>query len=134
MATLEWRFKTYLDQHGITPYRLHKALHGQVSQRLTYDWAKERPERLHLPVLEKVMSALESITGESVEVADLIKFIPDPEPLEEVDAETRAWLDAEPAPPLEPYDWGDVDPETLGQGRVEYVQGKGWIVTGEQTE
>lgn len=52
---------------------------------------------------------------------------------EALDAETRAWMDAELAPPLEPYEWGDVDPEALGQGRVEYVPGEGWVVT-EQAE
>ena len=46
-----------------------------------------------------------------------------------VDDETRAWMDAELTPPLEPYEWGEgIDPETLGEGRLEYVRGRGWIV------
>ena len=47
-----------------------------------------------------------------------------------MDDETQAWLDAEFAPPLEPYEWGEgVNPEKLGQGRLEYVRGRGWIVS-----
>lgn len=42
----------------------------------------------------------------------------------EMDEETRAWLDAELTPPLEPYDWGGEDPLAYGQ-RVEYVPGEG---------
>ena len=48
---------------------------------------------------------------------------------EDMDAETQEWMDAELVPPLEPYDWGDGNPETLGRGRVEYVRGDGWVVT-----
>lgn len=32
-----------------------------------------------------------------------------------VDEETQAWMDADLAPPLEPYDWGGVDPLSLGK-------------------
>lgn len=28
----------------------------------------------------------------------------------QLDAETKAWMEADLAPPLEPYDWGDEDP------------------------
>ena len=83
MATLEWKFKEYLKQHGITPYRLQKEMGGQVSHRLTYDWARERPERLHLPVLERVMSALEGITGEPVDIKDFLEYVPEPEPVDD---------------------------------------------------
>ncbi len=42
-------------------------------------------------------------------------------------------MDAELAPPLEPYDWNGVDPEALGNGGMEYIPGEGWVVT-EQAE
>lgn len=127
MATLEWKFKEYLDAHGITPYRLQKEMGGQVSHRLSYDWARERPERLHLPVLERVMSALEGMTGEPVDIKDFLEFVPDPEP--EMDEETRAWLDAPIDAPLEPYDWGDQNPETLGEA-LRFDAERGWVKGG----
>jgi len=127
MATLEWKFKEYLDRHEITPYRLHKELSGQVSHRLTYDWAKERPERLHLAVLERVMSALENMTGEPVDVTDFLKFIPDPEP---VDAETRAWMDTDLSRlgEVDPYEWAEGEAEE-GEA-LSYVPGQGWTSGG----
>ena len=105
MATLEWKFKDFLDEHKITPYRLQKELGGTVSHRLSYDWAKERPERLHLSVLERVMGALEDITGKSVSIEDFLEFTPDPEP-QSFEAESALWLNAALTPPLEPVEWG----------------------------
>lgn len=51
----------------------------------------------------------------------------------EMDEETRAWLDAELTPPLEPYDWGGEDPLAYGQ-RVEYVPGEGLYVIDDEEE
>ena len=124
MAALAWKFKDYLDRHNVTPYRLQKALGGRVSHRLSYDWAKERPERLHLAVLERVMGALEDLTGEPVEIGDLLKVVPDPEP--EVDAESALWLGTALTPVLEPWTWG---PEGEPAGTpVRYVPGEGLYV------
>lgn len=51
----------------------------------------------------------------------------------EMDEETRAWLDAELTPPLEPYDWG---PEGPPEGQpVRYVPGEGlWVYEGDEGE
>lgn len=124
MATLEWKFKEYLKQHDVTPYRLQKELGGQVSHRLSYDWARERPERLHLAVLERVMAALEDLTGEPVEIGDLLTFVPDPEP-QGADAESALWLGAALTSPLE-FGWG---PEGEPEGDpVEFVPGEGLYI------
>ena len=40
-------------------------------------------------------------------------------------AEHQAWLDA--AEPLEPYDWGGVEPTSLGRP-VTFVEGRGAVV------
>ena len=130
MATLEWKFKDYLDQHDITPYRLQKELHGQVSHRLSYDWAKERPERLHLSVLERVMGTLEGLTGETVGIEDFLKFVPDPDPIEvpdaDIDAVSAMWLNAALTPPLDPVKWG---PGGEPKGHpVEFVPGEGLYI------
>ncbi len=129
---MKWRLKSYLDERQLTPYSLVKV--AGVSPTTIYGIAQGKHERISLAVLDKVIWGLESLTGESVGLNDLLEPEPKPTPQPEMDAETRAWMDAELAPLLEPYEWGDVDPETLGQGRVEYVQGQGWIVTGEQAE
>jgi hypothetical protein len=129
MATLQWKFKDYLDKHSITPYRLGKELGDGASHRLPYDWARERPERLHLPVLERVIAALEELTGESVNIADFLEVVPDPEPDSDpgaLAAESQAWLNTALTSPLEPYDWG---PKGIPKGHpVAFVPGEGVMV------
>jgi hypothetical protein len=49
-----------------------------------------------------------------------------PEPL---DAESEAWLSADLAAPLEGYEWGDVDPGSLGKA-IDYQPGVGIVVEG----
>jgi hypothetical protein len=47
-----------------------------------------------------------------------------------LDDETRAWLDADLTPPLDPYDWGGIDPETVGKP-IEWDEAAGaFIVVG----
>lgn len=123
-----------LKTHGVTKYELAQNMGGNEKSRLTTLYRMRNPQRVDLNVMAEIVSALREITGSEVTPNDLLEYTPDPEPVEEVDAETWAWMNAELAPPLEPYEWGDIDPETLGQGRVEYVQGQGWVITGEQTE
>jgi hypothetical protein len=43
-----------------------------------------------------------------------------------IDEESRAWLEADLTPTLPPYDWGEIDPFTLGEP-LRYVKGKGWV-------
>jgi hypothetical protein len=56
---------------------------------------------------------------------DLLERVADPV---ETDVETKAWMEAELAPPLEPYDRGNVDPETLGEGSLEHAAGRGFVL------
>ena len=42
------------------------------------------------------------------------------------DAETHAWLTAELGGPLPPYEWGEVEPDHLGEP-LRYVPGQGWV-------
>ena len=44
-----------------------------------------------------------------------------------VDAKTREWMEADLMEPLPPYNWGDVDPLTLGNP-VSYVPGVGLVI------
>lgn len=133
MAHMRWNLDTWLKARGVTRYALAKSMGGNEKSRLTTLYRMRDPQRIDLNVMAEIVSALRKLTGEDVTPNDLLEFKPDPEPHAE-DEETQAWLDAPLAPPLEPYDWGDVDPKTLGQGQVRYVQGRGWTITDEQTE
>ena len=99
---LQWKLKGYLDRHGITPYKLWKE--SGLSRPTVYAMAK--PETgAALESLNAVIATLTRLTGQPVTPNDLLEVIE--EPLEEMDSETKAWLQADLAPPLEPYDWGE---------------------------
>jgi DNA-binding Xre family transcriptional regulator len=127
MAEMKWNLEGWLEQHGITRYELAQNMGGNVKTRLTSLYRMRQPKRIDLSVMGEIVSALRRITGEEVTPNDLLEYIPDPAP-KEMDAETKAWLYAELAPPLEPYDWAGVEPETLGEGRVEYDPEEGFVV------
>jgi DNA-binding Xre family transcriptional regulator len=96
----------YLSQNNLTAYRLSKEVAGKAAQGSVYALARgEKVKRVDLETLSQVMQALTRLTGQPVTPNDLLEVIE--EPLEEMDAETKAWLDADLAPPLEPYDWGE---------------------------
>lgn len=61
--------------------------------------------------------------GTLAEVADFIGYLRAKRE-RELDAESKAWQDN--AEPLEPYEWGSVDPMTLGEPVV-YVEGVGAV-------
>lgn len=58
------------------------------------------------------------------EVADFIGYLKAKQD-RELDAESSAWLES--VEPIEPYDWGGIDPLSLGEP-VEYVEGIGAVV------
>lgn len=122
---IKWTLKSYLDANDLSAYKLVQA--AKVSPTTVYALARGDHERVSLEVLDKVLAGLERLTGRPATLTDVLDREPDPEPAEEMDAETRAWMDAELAPPLEPYEWGDVDPETIGES-VRYDPKKGWLV------
>jgi hypothetical protein len=126
MAQMHWNLESWLEARGVTRYELAQNMSGNVKTRLTSLYRMRDPKRIDLAVMGEIVAALRHITGEEVTPNDLLAFVPDPEQ-QELDAETQAWMDADLAPEIEAYDWGDVDPEALGEP-VSFVPGKGWIV------
>ena len=120
---IKWTLKNYLDNNDLSAYKLVQA--AKVSPTTVYALARGDHERVSLEVLDKVLAGLERLTGKPATLTDVLEREPDPEPQEEIDAETRAWLEVDLAPPLEPYEWGDVDPETIGEP-VQFDPKKGW--------
>ena len=110
---LQWKLKRYLDSHGITPYKLWKE--SGLSRPTVYAMAK--PETgAALESLNAVIATLTRLTGQTVTPNDLLEVIEEPEHVfEELDSEAKAWHEANLSPRLEPYEWGDIDPMSLGQ-------------------
>lgn len=91
MTTIRWRLNDILQAHNLTAYKLEQAVRGNVSRNTVYRWAKETPQLLDLAALPHIMQALTRLTGQPVTPNDLLEVIE--EPLEEMDEETKAWLD-----------------------------------------
>jgi hypothetical protein len=127
MAEMQWNLESWLKTHGVTRYELAQNMSGNVKTRLTSLYRMRDPKRIDLSVMGEIVSALRHITGEEVTPNDLLTFTPDPEP--EMDEETRVWLDAPIDAPLEPYDWGDQNPETLGDA-LRFDAERGWVKGG----
>ncbi len=87
------RLGNYLQAHNLTAYKLEKAVSGVVSRNTVYKWARESeaPDHIHTAQFVAVMQALTRLTGQPVTPNDLLEVIE--EPLEEMDDETKAWLD-----------------------------------------
>ena len=115
---LRWKLNDLLEGANVSVYALNQRLvqAGRgVSRNTLYRLANEQPERIDLEVAGRVLWGLEQLTGKHYTVTDLLEY----EPLDEQDAadDDRAWLDADLSRlgEYEPYDWGDADPETLGE-------------------
>jgi hypothetical protein len=76
--------------------------------------------------LHKLIDTLpDAVLGE---VIDLAKFLGQRAAQEAgLEAESREWLDADLAPPLEPYEWGDLNPLALGNP-VRFQPGEGLVI------
>lgn len=129
MDNVRWKLKAYLDKHNLSAYALTKA--ADLAPNTVYTIARGNTNQVRLETLAGLLSGLRKLTGGPVTFEDLLEYesMPEPGPM---DDESKAWLEADLAPPLEPYDWGDVDPETLPGGQVEYVPGKGLMIVEDE--
>jgi hypothetical protein len=109
---IKLRLREVLNEHSISAYRLGQEVEGLNPKTVQmYASGMRQPS---LEGLNKLLAALQRLTGEPIGVSDLLEYQPEPEPM---DAETRAWHDSDLSRlgEYEPYDWGDVDPETIGE-------------------
>ena len=126
--TTQWRFKNFLADHDLKPAAVVQAAEGRLSRNSIYTLARGA-EAVRFETLDVLVPVLRQLTGKDVEISDLLVWEPDPVP--QMDAETRAWMEADLAPPLEPYEWG---PEGPPKGNpVRYVAGQGWMVYEDET-
>ena len=130
MDAVKWKLKEYLDRHELSVYALTKT--SDLSPNTVYTIARGDTNQVKLETLAGLFKGLRKLTGEEVSFEDVLEHTPDAEE-QELDEESRLWLEADLAPPLEPYDWGDVDPSTLGKP-IRYVPGEGIVVVGGKDE
>jgi DNA-binding Xre family transcriptional regulator len=73
--TVKWKIKEYLETHGKTPYALWKA--SGISRTTIYAITGGKMDGLHFDTLSKLIAGLESITGQTVEVGDVLEVVRD---------------------------------------------------------
>lgn len=79
MMQVHWRLRDYLQQHGLTAYRLAQAI-PDTRQPTVYRLASEHaPQSVNLELLGKVMQGLRTLTGQEVTPNDLLEvvYLPD---------------------------------------------------------
>lgn len=69
--SLDWKLKSVLEQHNITVYRLADV--SGVPRNTLYKLVNKEPARVDLGTLDAVLNALDELTGERVNVADLLE-------------------------------------------------------------
>jgi len=69
---VHWTVKPLLDRHGITPYRLMKE--SGLAQGTVYRLVNGDTKSLNADTLDRVMGALRRLTGEEVEISDLLVY------------------------------------------------------------
>lgn len=79
MATI-WKLRELIDKHNVTPNALSERTRGRLSRNAVYHLAstKQAPKRLEVGTFDALIPALRELTGEPVEVADLLEYRPDP--------------------------------------------------------
>ena len=121
---IQWKLSNLLAAHNLTAYRLAEETKGIVNRNTVYSIARGDATRVDLGTLFGVIRTLTRLTGQPVTPNDLLEVIEEPEHVfEEMDAETKAWHDADLSHlgSYEPYDWGDIDPMTLGKAVINGV-------------
>lgn len=87
-----------------------------------------------MSVREEVCHIVQGLSDEELRVvARMLRGLQAPSAVAKLDAETQAWMDADLVEELPPYDWGDVDPMTVGEA-IRYEPGIGWVVGGSDEE
>lgn len=67
-----WTVKPVLARHNITPYRLMKE--SGLAQGTAYRLANGDTRSLNADTLDRVMTALRRLTGEAIEISDLVTY------------------------------------------------------------
>lgn len=76
MATT-WKLRDYLYDHKIKPAKLATHLEGRVSRTAIYGLvAAEPPKAIYFETLDAVLPALRELTGEEVQITDLLEYEP----------------------------------------------------------
>ena len=70
---LRFNLGNYLQRRQITAYRLVGEVQGKVAPNTIYSLARKPAQRIDLKTVGEVLCALERLTGDRVEITDLLE-------------------------------------------------------------
>ena len=78
MSVVRWKLAELLEERGLTAYALTKAS-GINRMSTVYRIAKRgsEPVRVDLPTLAAILDGLRKLTGEDVQITDILEYVPD---------------------------------------------------------
>ena len=77
MAAIRWKLAEYLSTRSLTPYSLAKASGVQRMNTIyRISRAGDEPTRIDLPTLAAIISGLRKLTGEDVQITDVLEYLP----------------------------------------------------------
>ncbi|WP_293134223.1 hypothetical protein [Microcoleus sp. bin38.metabat.b11b12b14.051] len=130
MSTIRLELAEYLKSRGFTPDSLVEVIPETVNPQTIYQLI-EKPENLRqidLSLLATVIDGLSQLNGFPVGISEVLILFPD---ISDEELENSAWRELYLESEIPPYDWGDVNPMTLGKP-VRYVSGVGCVITEEE--
>lgn len=74
MAIVRWKLGAFLEQIGLSVYRLHAELGGQMSKTGLYKITRGETSGVDFESLAGILKALETLTGEHVELRDILSY------------------------------------------------------------
>jgi len=78
MSIVRWRLADFLETRGLTAYALGKTI-GSPRMNTIYRIARrgEEPTRVDFLILATVLDGLRKLTGEDVQLTDILEYVPD---------------------------------------------------------
>lgn len=74
MAVVRWRLNEFLQEKGLSVYRLHAELSGQISRTGLYKITRGGTSGVDFASLASILSALERLTGEPIVLQDVLRY------------------------------------------------------------
>lgn len=78
MDTVKWRLKEFLNEHDLSTYQLVDKAHGKLSRTGVYRLTDDELKGVRFESLAAIIPALRELTGEDVQVSDLLEYVGSP--------------------------------------------------------
>jgi len=87
MDTVKWRLKEFLSKHNLSTYQLVDKAHGKLSRTGVYRLTDDDLKGVRFESIAAIIPALRELTGEDVDIGDLLEYTGPPAPL----PQKKAW-------------------------------------------